>query len=68
MSKQVFEGRLVLSEEDAGHALLGRVGDDEDEGMFVQLQSWSEDLEGPGHEDILAFRDRLVKVTVEAVD
>lgn len=63
-----FEGRLSLEEEDGGRALLGRVGDGEDEGMFVQLQSWSEEPGGPAHADIRSLEGRRVRVTVETLD
>lgn len=81
--KKIIEGKIAKSDvdvEDSGCAVICHVDDGtyEDNGVFVRLQSWSE--EGTGHNrlnmkeiakchpKIVAFIGKRVRVTIETLD
>jgi hypothetical protein len=66
--KKIFEGILENDRvEDGGQAVLPNLNEGEtpNNGMFVRIQSWDEELK---HEEIQPFLGKKVKVTVEVVE
>jgi hypothetical protein len=69
--KKVFEQTVSardVSEEDGGCAKILDIDDDgtgAEEGMFVRVQSWSEEGEHPDFDNLIGKR---VRVTIEVLD
>jgi len=77
----VSDRPLTLKREDSGCALIGEIEgsvevggnvvhtEDDEDGVFVRLHSWSDCPEGAGaHHTILGFLGKRVKVTIETVE
>jgi hypothetical protein len=63
----VLEGDAVADVEDGGKAMILYIGEqypDEDDEVFVRVQSWSE---GSDHSALDAFVGKRLRVTVEVV-
>jgi len=72
MNKQthIIEGQLLSSDietEDGGQAKIIAMSQspEEDNGMFVKIQSWDETLK---HEEFEKFVGRKVKIIIETID
>jgi hypothetical protein len=68
VSKYTLEGILETHTEDSGCAILGDISGEEDEGLFVRLQSWSESPDGQAHNVIRSLTGKRIRVTIETLD
>jgi len=68
--KKVFEGDINKENtdvEDGGQAIITHITEptDTDNGMFIRIQSWDEQLK---HEEFKKFEGRKIRITIETVD
>lgn len=69
--KFIAEATIETSTEDGGAALIAEpipfdtLNSDEDNGMFVKIQSWDEDTE---HTDMQKLIGKKVRITIEIID
>lgn len=72
-AQKVIEGTIDKSntdKEDGGQALITTMDfrdtpEDEDNGMFVRIQSWDENCK---HEEFKKFEGRKIRITIETID
>lgn len=71
MGKIILEGEVKCEKEDGGRALIAsiyhEVGKtvDSDDGLFVRIQSWSEDMNHPQMDELSG---KKVRVTIEIIE
>jgi hypothetical protein len=68
--KKVFEKKLnteEMTKEDGGQAMIFTISEpfEEENGMFVRIQSWDENKE---HKELKKFEGRKVRITIETID
>ena len=68
--KKIFEGDINKENtdvEDGGQALITYIAEptDTDNGMFIRIQSWDEQLK---HEEFKKFEGRKIRITIETID
>lgn len=69
MSRYVLEDVLETYTEDGGCAIIGDISGSEDEGLFVRIQSWSENpTHGHAHDAIRSLAGKRVRITIETLD
>lgn len=61
----VFEGVADFTTEDGGRAGVLEVSDDEDEGLFVRLQTWYE--HPPTEQPLEPLAGKRLRITIEEV-
>lgn len=70
-------GKDAIEVEDGGQALIATLGDSEDEGLFVKIQSWTNLLDrykyddsalATMHPDFAELAGKRVRVTIEVID
>ncbi len=68
------EGMVDISTEDGGCAMIAEnlpidtENSDEDNGMFVKIQSWDERDEDEAHLDMKKLDGKRVRITIEVLD
>jgi hypothetical protein len=71
--KKIIEGKIDkenTNTEDGGQAVITTMEfrdtpEDEDNGMFVRIQSWDENCK---HEEFKKFEGRKIRITIETID
>lgn len=71
MEKIILEGPVECDKEDAGRVLVAQIdhvvgeSEDSDEGLYVRIQSWSENK---NHETMNTLIGKKVRVTIEIIE
>jgi hypothetical protein len=65
MTRYVLTGVADPESDDGGMAEIVEIGTDDDDGMFVRIQSWSEEK---SHPIIDHMRGKTIRVTIEVFD
>lgn len=68
--RKVIESKIKTTEvdvEDGGQAMIATITEptDTDNGMFIRIQSWDEQLE---HKEFKKFVGKKVRITIETID
>lgn len=66
MEKIILEGVVECEKEDGGRALIAQIeSENEEDDVFVRIQSWSDDRT---HTVMNSIQGKKVRVTIEVID